>query len=126
MVILGIVLLIIGIVLLLAPIPFANADAAGWLLALLGVVLILVGLLVGSDIDLDHASASPLRSSWSSLLPAPLLARLMAWRHRRRVLRASSPYGGLQDELRAAREQRRRRRELAKAVVERGYNFDGR
>jgi hypothetical protein len=51
MVILGIVLLIIGIVLLLAPIPYPNTDAVGWLLVLVGVVLLLIGLLLGYGVD---------------------------------------------------------------------------
>lgn len=76
MVILGIVLLIVGIVLLLAPIPFANVDAVGWLLVLVGVVLLIVGLLIGSGLDLgDDRAALPFRSSWSCLLAGPWLVR---------------------------------------------------
>lgn len=58
MIVLGVVLLIIGIVLLLAPIPFPNVDLVGWLLVLFGIVLVLVGVLVSSDLNLgnDHAA----------------------------------------------------------------------
>ena len=57
---LAIVLLVIGIVLLLAPVPFANADTVGWLLAILGAILLLVALLSGS-ISVNDAEAAAWR-----------------------------------------------------------------
>ena len=42
---LGAVLLIIGLVLVLAPVPLPNVDPVGWLLALVGVVLVLLAVL---------------------------------------------------------------------------------
>jgi uncharacterized membrane protein HdeD (DUF308 family) len=73
MVILGVILLIVGIVLLLAPVPLANADTVGWILVLFGIILVLVGLLLGSDVNLGDGdaavdsivtAAAKCRSSW--------------------------------------------------------------
>lgn len=65
MIILALVLLIIGVALLLLPIPLANKDSVGWLLIALGVILLIVALLLGAvgHVDLDHA-----RSSWGRFL----------------------------------------------------------
>ena len=48
MVALIVVLFIIGIALLLLPLPIPNADTVGWLLVGLAVVLLIVVLLLGA------------------------------------------------------------------------------
>lgn len=86
MVIIGVILLIVGVVLLLAPIPYPNTDAVGWLLILVGIVLLLIGLLLGSDIDLgDDHSGLKARSSWGATFGP--LGFLWQYLHERRVLR---------------------------------------
>lgn len=52
MIVLGVILLIIGLVLVLAPVPIPNADPVGWFLALIGVILVVVALLVGADLHI--------------------------------------------------------------------------
>lgn len=51
MIVLAVVLLIIGIALLLLPIPLANKDSVGWLMVALGVILLIVALLLGAVDD---------------------------------------------------------------------------
>lgn len=73
MLILAVILIVIGVVLLLAPIPLPNAHAVGWLFVLVGLILLLVALLLASDLghgdDLARSSLSRLaRSSWSRIL----------------------------------------------------------
>lgn len=58
MLVIGIILLIVGAILLAAPHiggpPAAgNLAALGWLLALAGVILIVVALVAGSDVDVE-------------------------------------------------------------------------
>lgn len=45
---LGIILLIVGVVLLLAPVPFPNKDAVGWLIAFIALVLIVVAVVAAN------------------------------------------------------------------------------
>lgn len=49
---LGVVLLVIGVVLVLAPLPLPNVDAVGWVLVIVGVVLVLLAV-----IDVHDAKA---------------------------------------------------------------------
>lgn len=68
MLLLAVVLLIVGIVLVLAPLPLPNVDLVGWLLIVVGAILLLVVLLTDVvHIDRDHAQAAIdyVRSSWS-------------------------------------------------------------
>lgn len=41
---LGIILIIIAVVLLLAPIPLPNKDPIGWILVLIGAVLVILAV----------------------------------------------------------------------------------
>lgn len=63
MIVLAIVLLVIGIALLLLPIPLPNVDTVGWLLIGLGVVLlivaVLVGVLDGTDLNVHGTLLGP-------------------------------------------------------------------
>jgi len=49
MIVLGVVLLIVGVVLVLAPIPLPEKSPVGWFIAFIGLVLVLIGALVGVD-----------------------------------------------------------------------------
>lgn len=51
---LGIILLIVGLALVLLPVPLPNIDAVGWLLAVVGVILILIAVV---DVGGAHAAA---------------------------------------------------------------------
>lgn len=52
---LGLILLIVGLALVLLPVPLPNVDPVGWLLAVVGVILILVALIDVGDV---HAAAA--------------------------------------------------------------------
>lgn len=62
MILLAIVLLIIGVALLLLPIPLGNKDSVGWLFVAIAVILLIVALLLsaadGGNLELGF------RSSW--------------------------------------------------------------
>lgn len=54
MLVLAALFLIVGVALLLVPVPLANKDAVGWVAVVIGVILLLVVLLLGSGgIDFD-------------------------------------------------------------------------
>lgn len=59
MILLAVVLLILGVCLLLLPVPLANKDSVGWLFVALGVILVIVGLLLsaadGGNLELGFA-----------------------------------------------------------------------
>lgn len=48
MILLAVVLLIIGVCLLLLPVPLANKDSVGWLFVALAVILVIVSLLLSA------------------------------------------------------------------------------
>lgn len=48
MILLAVVLLLIGVALLLLPIPLANKDSVGWLFVAVGVIVLIAALLIGA------------------------------------------------------------------------------
>lgn len=48
MILLAVVLLILGVALLLLPIPLANKDSVGWLFVALAVLVVIVALLLAA------------------------------------------------------------------------------
>lgn len=65
MILLAVVLIVVGIALLLLPIPLPNVDTVGWLLVGLSVVLLIVTLLLSAaDGDSVEIGSSAFRSSW--------------------------------------------------------------
>ena len=49
MIVLGVFLMIIGLVLVLAPIPLPEKSPVGWFVAFVGLVVLLIGVLLGVD-----------------------------------------------------------------------------
>lgn len=57
MLLFGAILFVVGVVLLIAPIPLPNVDAVGWICVAAGLILVVIGALLASDIgDSSHAA----------------------------------------------------------------------